>query len=129
MCSPQKAKMSENLTEQQLADYKIAFSHFDKNDDGFISTDELRQVIEELGHTATDAELNAMIQEMDDDNSGAIDFAEFLALMARRLMLSDNEEEILEAFRVFDKDGTLVVNEDKKYLFVSLVVLSKNQRD
>jgi len=46
-----------------------------------------------------------MIEEVDGDSSGAIEFPEFLALMAFRLMLTDNEDEILEAFKIFDKDG------------------------
>lgn len=97
--------MAENLTEEQLADYKIAFSHFDKDGDGMITKDEFKAIVEELGHTASEQEWNAMMEEMDADQDGSVDFAEFLAVMARRLMLSDNEEEILEAFRVFDKDG------------------------
>ncbi|KFR15358.1 Calmodulin, striated muscle, partial [Opisthocomus hoazin] len=34
-----------------------------------------------------------------------IDFPEFLSLMARKMRDTDSEEEIREAFRVFDKDG------------------------
>jgi calmodulin len=67
--------------------------------------DELRTVVEQLGHQVTDEEIRAMIAEVDADGSGTIDFAEFLSLMAFRLMLNDNEDEILEAFKVFDKDG------------------------
>lgn len=34
-----------------------------------------------------------------------IDFPEFLTMMARKIREADSEEEIREAFRVFDKDG------------------------
>ena len=34
-----------------------------------------------------------------------MDFPEFLALMARKMNTEDIEEELKEAFRVFDKDG------------------------
>lgn len=43
-----------------------------------------------------------------DSNSpgnGTIDFPEFLTMMARKMKDTDSEEEIREAFRVFDKDG------------------------
>ena len=33
------------------------------------------------------------------------DFPEFLTMMARKMKDTDSEEEIREAFRVFDKDG------------------------
>jgi calmodulin len=47
-----------------------------------------------------------MIKEIDTDGNGTIDFPEFLTMMARKLQDSEGEEEIREAFKVFDKDGT-----------------------
>ena len=38
--------------------------------------------------------------------NGTIDFPEFLTMMSRKMKDTDSEEEILEAFRVFDKEGT-----------------------
>merc|ERR1711933_193744 len=46
-----------------------------------------------------------MINEVDADGNGTIDFPEFLTMMARKMKDTDSEEEIREAFRVFDKDG------------------------
>lgn len=40
-----------------------------------------------------------------DLGNGTIDFPEFLTMMARKMKDTDSEEEIREAFRVFDKDG------------------------
>jgi len=39
------------------------------------------------------------------EGNGTIDFPEFLTMMARKMKDTDSEEEIREAFRVFDKDG------------------------
>ncbi len=41
--------------------------------------------------------------QVDADGNGTIDFPEFLTLMARKMKDTDSEEEILEAFKVFDK--------------------------
>jgi calmodulin len=38
--------------------------------------------------------------------NGTIDFPDFLTLMSRKMKDTDSEEEIREAFRVFDKDST-----------------------
>ena len=46
-----------------------------------------------------------MISEVDEDSNGSIDMKEFVALMARRMQQVDTQEEIAEAFRIFDKDG------------------------
>jgi len=38
--------------------------------------------------------------------TGTIDFPEFLSLMARKMKDTDSEEELVEAFKVFDRDGS-----------------------
>merc|ERR1712216_639514 len=58
-----------------------------------------------LGQNPTEAELQDMINEVDADGNGTIDFSEFCTLMARKMKDTDSEEELKEAFRVFDKDG------------------------
>ena len=37
--------------------------------------------------------------------NGTIDFPEFLTMMAKKMKDSDSEEELREAFKVFDRDG------------------------
>jgi len=98
-------KMADQLTEEQIAEFKEAFSLFDKDGDGTITTKELGTVMRSLGQNPTEAELQDMINEVDADGNGTIDFPEFLTMMARKMKDTDSEEEIKEAFRVFDKDG------------------------
>ena len=97
--------MADQLTEEQIAEFKEAFSLFDKDGDGTITTKELGTVMRSLGQNPTEAELQDMINEVDADGNGTIDFPEFLTMMARKMKDTDTEEEIREAFRVFDKDG------------------------
>jgi len=93
------------LTDEQIAEFKEAFSLFDKDGDGTITTKELGTVMRSLGQNPTEAELQDMINEVDADGNGTIDFPEFLTMMARKMKDTDSEEEIVEAFKVFDKDG------------------------
>uniref|UniRef100_A0A1B0CSD7 EF-hand domain-containing protein n=1 Tax=Lutzomyia longipalpis TaxID=7200 RepID=A0A1B0CSD7_LUTLO len=97
--------IADQLTEEQIAEFKEAFSLFDKDGDGTITTKELGTVMRSLGQNPTEAELQDMINEVDADGNGTIDFPEFLTMMARKMKDTDSEEEIREAFRVFDKDG------------------------
>jgi calmodulin len=59
-----------------------------------------------------------MIVEADDDGSGTIDFDEFLMLMSKRLSELDVKEELIEAFRVYDreKNGVISMDEIRKIL-------------
>uniref|UniRef100_A0A8C9YQV2 Calmodulin 1b n=1 Tax=Sander lucioperca TaxID=283035 RepID=A0A8C9YQV2_SANLU len=95
----------DQLTFLDLTAFKEAFSLFDKDGDGTITTKELGTVMRSLGQNPTEAELQDMINEVDADGNGTIDFPEFLTMMARKMKDTDSEEEIREAFRVFDKDG------------------------
>ena len=97
--------MADTLTDEQIAEFKEAFALFDKDGDGTITTKELGTVMRSLGQNPTEAELQDMINEVDADGNGTIDFPEFLNLMARKMKDTDSEEELKEAFKVFDKDG------------------------
>ena len=92
--------MADTLSEEQIAEFKEAFSLFDKDGDGTITTKELGTVMRSLGQNPTEAELQDMINEVDADGNGTIDFPEFLTMMARKMKDTDSEEEILEAFKV-----------------------------
>ncbi len=55
-----------------FAEFKEAFSLFDKDGDGTITTKELGTVMRSLGQNPTEAELQDMINEVDADGEHAI---------------------------------------------------------
>ena len=79
--------MADQLTEEQIAEFKEAFSLFDKDGDGTITTKELGTVMRSLGQNPTEAELQDMVNEVDADGNGTIDFPEFLTMMARKCVM------------------------------------------
>merc|ERR1712050_66055 len=86
-----------------------------------MGTKELGTGMRSLGQNPTEAELMDMIQEIDGDGSGTIDFPEFLTMMARKMKDTDSEEEILEAFKVFDKDGNGFISAaELRYIMTNL---------
>jgi calmodulin len=72
-----------------------------------------------LGQNPTEQEILEMINEVDIDGNGQIEFPEFCVMM-KRMMKETDSEMIREAFRVFDKDGngviTAQVNEWPHYI-------------
>ncbi|KAL9664194.1 hypothetical protein QQ045_019592 [Rhodiola kirilowii] len=85
--------MADQLNDNQISEFKEAFSLFDKDGDGCITT-------KELGQNPIEAELQDMINYVEADGNGTIDFPEFLNLKRKD---TNSEEELKEAFRVFDK--------------------------
>ena len=54
--------------------------------------------------------------------NGTIDFEEFINMMARKMRETDSEEELREAFRVFDKDGNGSANNLFSNLWNSFII-------
>lgn len=100
------SKKADQLSEMQLLEYKEAFTYYDKNGDGTISLDELRTIMVSFGQDPSVQELEEMMKEIDTDGSGAIDFSEFLHIMASTTKDRDEDEEQLrEAFQMFDTNN------------------------
>lgn len=101
------------MNQDKITEFKEAFEIFDKDRDGYITTKELGDIMKNLGQSPSEAELQDMINEVDIDGNGTIDFKEFLGLMARKMRDSDTEEELIEAFKVFDRDGNGLIGPDE----------------
>lgn len=94
------------LPEDKIQEYREVFSFFDRDGGGTITSVELGQVMRTFGWNPTEGDLQEMIGEIDQDGNGCISFNEFLYLMTKNVHEDgDIEEEIREAFRVFDREG------------------------
>mmetsp|Transcript_32624 Transcript_32624/g.89977 ORF Transcript_32624/g.89977 Transcript_32624/m.89977 type:complete len:150 (-) Transcript_32624:84-533(-) len=97
--------MADQLIEEQIAEFKETFSYFDQDRDGRLSVKELGTLLSSLGQTYSQADLLVLLNEVEADEQLRIEFPDFLSLMARKMKDSDTEEELIEAFKVFDRDG------------------------
>nr|AVA17384.1 putative Per a 6 allergen variant [Periplaneta americana] len=98
----------DELPDEQIQLLKKAFDAFDREKNGFISTDMVGTILEMLGHPLDDDMLEEIISEVDADGSGELEFQEFVTLAARFLVEEDAEamqQELKEAFRLYDKEG------------------------
>lgn len=105
--------MSKNLTEEQLDELKEAFIIYDINNDGVISTRELGTVLRQLGQNPTEAEILEMIKDLDKDKNSSISFDEFVTLMSDKMRGVETEQEVRDAFRVFDVNGNGFISADE----------------
>ena len=104
-------------SEDEKAEAQETFNFFDKDRDGKISLDELKNMVMLLsGETATEEGINEMLKNVDLNGDGEIDFEEFYAAMKKDSITVT--EELEEAFKVFDKDndGFLSTDELRKIM-------------
>ena len=86
---------------------------FDREKTGSIATGMMSTILRTLGQTFEEDDLMSLIEEIDADGSGMLEIEEFLALCARFLVEEDAEavqEELREAFRLYDKNGEGFIN-------------------
>ena len=111
----------QGLSSDQIKRYSRAFHRFDTDKDGNINGKELGKILRYIGHNPTEAEvqvylniyvnsnvkkqnpfLKEMIATADKDGTGTLDLIEFLQMMKEKIRDQNKEEEITEAFKVFD---------------------------
>ncbi|XP_066981492.1 troponin C, isotype gamma-like [Macrobrachium rosenbergii] len=72
----------EEDEEALKAELKEAFRIYDKESNGFITTEVLREILSELDNRLTPEDLDGIIEEVDEDGSGTLDFDEFMEMMS-----------------------------------------------
>jgi len=92
------------LSEAELKEFKEIFDLVDHDGSGEITINELAQLMETLGLKPTEEQLEQMMKEVDADGSGDIDFAEFVAVMSRKVQAEYTPDQLKAAFRVFETE-------------------------
>ena len=101
-----RSSNNKTMDDQMPADlvvlYQDAFKHFDSDNSGIISTKMLGPLLRYCGENPSEAEIQDMVNEVDSDATGELHFPNFLQLMRKKYSDNNAEDEIREAFRVFD---------------------------
>ena len=66
--------MAGELDPEELEEWRTIFNLFDVDGDESITCQELGVVLRSMGQNPSDQELKEMINEMDEDGSGTVDF-------------------------------------------------------
>lgn len=72
----------EEDEEALKKELKEAFRIYDKEQLGYISIETLKEILRELDNKLTEDDLDSIIEEVDEDGSGTLDFDEFMEMMA-----------------------------------------------
>ncbi|KAI1728576.1 EF hand domain-containing protein [Ditylenchus destructor] len=89
----------EQLTSDQIEQFRKYFNMFDKEAKGYIKASQVGQILRTMGQ--------ALYFKY--SGSGEIEFEEFAAMVANFVVASEDneglEDELREAFRLYDKEG------------------------
>ncbi|KAF7212463.1 calmodulin-like protein 4a isoform X2 [Nothobranchius furzeri] len=95
--------MAKFFTPVQINECKECFSLYDKKQKGKIDSRDLITVMRCLGTSPTYSEVERHLQVHKIEKTGEVDFSTFLTMMHRQKQQEDPKNEILEAFRMTDK--------------------------
>ena len=98
--------IASRLEQNEIKDLKRIFGAFDKEKNGQISFEELKQgLLQVKPNFANDREIFELFKSIDVDKNGKIDYTEFLASTLQKKSYL-RIERLFEAFSLFDKDGS-----------------------
>ena len=114
-----KPKKLRAFNEAQKEVLKQAFDAFDTNKSGNIDEKELMDAMKALGFNPTKQDVIDMINDVDADGSGTIEYEEFLEMMQVKMVEEKNMgDEMKRAFKWYveidDEFGDDNVNDDSK---------------
>lgn len=101
---------NRGINEEKKQELRQGFNQFDSDKDGLITFIELHDLMNSLNYKTSEAELQDLVNEVEITEKGQLSFSNFLELMARKLKEVDTEEELMEAFKIFDKDNTNLIS-------------------
>ena len=104
---------SQLLSKNERDGLAKVFKAFDKNGDGKLSMQEVKEgYLEHYGKVMSDEEVETMFNAVDTDRSGFIDYSEFVVAAMNENQLTTNEK-LQAAFKMFDKDGSGIISPEE----------------
>ena len=104
---------SQLMSKTERDNLSKVFKAFDKNGDGKLSMEEVKQgYLDHYGRIMSDEEVEEMFRSVDTDNSGFIDYTEFVVAATNQQNLT-SQEKLAAAFKMFDKDGSGIITADE----------------
>ncbi|XP_050757997.1 uncharacterized protein LOC127019810 [Gymnogyps californianus] len=102
----EKPALAFPVSEEQRRELREAFELFDPYGSGLIDVSDLKITVRALGCELGKEEMKRIVSEFSEEGSGKLTFKSFLQVMTQKMAEPCLKKEILEAFKVFDCDGT-----------------------
>ncbi|PUZ71520.1 hypothetical protein GQ55_2G319400 [Panicum hallii var. hallii] len=93
-----------NLPVEEIDKYTQMFNTMDKDNDGNLTLEELKEGFRINGQPVPEEEIKMLLEAGDIDGNGTLDCEEFVTVLLHIKKMS-NDEYLPKAFKFFDKDG------------------------
>ncbi|KAJ3424662.1 calmodulin-1 [Anaeramoeba flamelloides] len=120
-----------SLSNEQIEEFKEAFNLFDKEGNGVVEGKEIGSILRALGINPTETELQDMMNEIQDKENGLLTFNSFLNKITKKLSEEEDPEDIINSFRVFDREGQGFVSSGELHHIMTTIgeALTKEEAD
>ncbi|CAL0304194.1 unnamed protein product [Lupinus luteus] len=95
--------VADNLPDEQVQYIRKMFDMMDKDKNGHLTFEELKDGLAMLGHTLPDPDVQMLMEAADIDGNGTLNCEEFIT-MSVHLRKIESDEHLSEAFSYFDKN-------------------------
>ncbi len=89
------------ISLEDVKQIKEAFDLFDNDKSGSIDSKELKEALKNIGLTTENATLNNIMESLDADHSGTVDFDEFFDLLSSKATIGESEADLKKVFELF----------------------------
>uniref|UniRef100_A0A6V7QRG5 non-specific serine/threonine protein kinase n=1 Tax=Ananas comosus var. bracteatus TaxID=296719 RepID=A0A6V7QRG5_ANACO len=96
--------IADHLSIEEVEDIKEMFKMMDTDNDGTVSYEDLKSGLAKFGSHLAESEVQMLIEAVDTNGKGKLDYGEFLAV-SLHLQRMANDEHLRRAFSYFDKDS------------------------
>eukprot|EP00262_Sarcandra_glabra_P005322 TRINITY_DN1677_c0_g1_i1.p1 TRINITY_DN1677_c0_g1~~TRINITY_DN1677_c0_g1_i1.p1 ORF type:complete len:525 (+),score=100.27 TRINITY_DN1677_c0_g1_i1:276-1850(+) len=100
--------IADHLSIEEAEDIKEMFQKIDTDNDGAISFEELKAGLQKFGSQFVESELQMLIEAVDTNGKGTLDYEEFVALQRMA-----NDEHLHMASPCSDKDGNGYIEQEE----------------
>merc|ERR1712019_333647 len=104
--------IANQLNEDQIKALRETFMTLDGNGDGKLTVNEMKEGIKKAGLKEIPPDLKQIMEDVDSDGSGVIDYTEFLAATLDKKYYMQ-ESAVWDAFKVFDRNGDGKISQEE----------------
>ena len=107
-------------------DIKEIFDYFDQDGDGRINLDDIDNICQVVGVNFNRKEIENLFNHINPSLNESIDYNSYKQLMAKKVFKEMTQEDLKNAFKVFDKNGTGRINTTEFHQIMTHVALEND---